>query len=154
MPANKSNPVRTPSVKGANPYMTPEAEAVIASAPEPEAITDTVISDDMTFSATVEFMADEPASDYPKVFYNPKVIDEQFMVAGSPYRKRFVRGRFVANSLADEQAARKALAAYGRDRADRWQGEDRTVAWNCKKCGFGPCYLDQARYDHEFYSGH
>jgi hypothetical protein len=124
MPAPKSNPVRTPSVKGANPYMTPEAEAVIA------------------------------LSEYPKVFYNPKVMDEQFMVAGSPYRKRFVRGRFVATNAADEQAARKALAAYGRDRAERWQGEDRSVPWTCKKCGFGPCYLDQARYDHEFYSGH
>jgi hypothetical protein len=148
MPAPKSNPVRTPSVKGANPYMTPEAEAVIASAPE---------SDEEIIREAITVQPDEltePLSEYPKVFYNPKVMDEQFMVAGSPYRKRFVRGRFVANSLADEQAARKALAAYGRDRAERWQGEDRSVPWNCKKCGFGPCYLDQARYDHEFYSGH
>ena len=161
-----------------NPYLTPEADAVIeqmtAPAPEPElAIVDADVlapvtdEDDELAALKAELEAlraqlaatetpkPEPVSDdaYPKVFYNPKVINEQFMVVGSPYRKRFVRGRFVATNRNDEVSVRGALAAHGRDKGDRWCGEDRSKAWECSKCDF-TTLLDAAKYDHELYHDH
>jgi hypothetical protein len=141
-------------VPPANPYMTPEAEALLAAAAQVEALPPPAPARKAKPAPTVEAEeAEEAVSEYPKVFYNPRVIDERFRVIGSPYNKRFVQGRFVAEDANDEASVRGALRAWGVDKADRWCGEDRTQEWVCKKCGFRT-FLDQAKYDHEYIHGH
>ena len=178
-----------------NPYMTPEAEALLAAAGAPgeelpppvpagrvktpqaadrpnrakprqraqpakakvsrsqrsNTVIVTASSAEDGLAAALE--AAEEAAEYPRVFYNPRVIDERFMVVGSPYPKRFVQGRFVAQDATDEASVRGALRAYGKDAADRWSGEDRSQEWVCQKCGFRT-FLDRAKYDHEYLHGH
>lgn len=93
----------------------------------------------------------EPAkSKYPVVYYNPKVIDEQFYIVGSPYRKRFVNGRFVATDEVEEAAVRACLAAWGKEKPDRWKGDDRKRAWTDAKTGF-TTLNDNAKYDFEYF---
>lgn len=84
----------------------------------------------------------------PVPYYNPKIIDEQFYVIGSPYRQRFVKGRFVAKSAAEEQSVRACLAAHGREAPDRWRGEDRREEWVCRITGFRTLN-ENAKYDYE-----
>ena len=170
-----------------HPYMTPEAEELIAAAgqpgealpplapspkpkPAPKAVVKTVAKakpkpvtkapvQRVAPPPVAEVEADEepPAaelvSEYPKVFYNPRVIDERFRVIGSPYSKRFVQGRFVALDANDEASVRGALRGWGVDKADRWCGEDRSQEWVCRQCSFRT-FLDQAKYDHEYLLGH
>ncbi len=83
----------------------------------------------------------------PVPYTNPRVIDEQFYVIGSPYRKRFVRGRFVAASAEEEVSVRSCLESHGRGMADRWRGEDRSE-WTDRKTGFRTTN-EAAKYDFE-----
>lgn len=133
-----------------NPYMTPEAEALLAAAGASGEVLPPPTRQRKQDAETVE---PEPVSEYPKVFYNPRVIDERFRVVGSVYSKRFVQGRFVALDANDEASVRGALRAWGRDKPDRWAGEDRDSEWVCRKCSFRTL-LDQAKYDHEYIHGH
>jgi hypothetical protein len=133
-----------------NPYMTPEAEALLAAA---GAAGEVLPPPARQRKQDAEIVEPEPVSEYPKVFYNPRVIDERFRVVGSVYSKRFVQGRFVAMDANDEASVRGALRAWGRDKPDRWTGEDRDSEWVCRKCSFRTL-LDQAKYDHEYIHGH
>jgi hypothetical protein len=135
-----------------NPYMTPEAEALLAAAgASGEALPPPAPAKRKQQDA--ETVEPEPVNEYPKVFYNPRVIDERFRVVGSVYSKRCVQGRFVALDANDEASVRGALRAWGRDKPDRWTGEDRDSEWVCRKCSFRTL-LDQAKYDHEYIHGH
>lgn len=88
------------------------------------------------------------AAAYPKPFFNPLVIDEQFVLSGEAGMLAFRNGRFNAENDAQEKAVRAALRAYGPDKADRWQGDTRRTEWTCKKCGFRTTN-DNAQEDHE-----
>ena len=90
----------------------------------------------------------EPETGYPVPYYNPRCIDERFAMEGQTYRLRFANGRFIATNDQEEMAVRNALAIYGRDKADRWRGDDRKTEWVCKKCGFRT-RNDNAKDDHE-----
>ena len=172
------NPYLTPEAEAAIDEMDKVGPTTPAEAPEleivdPEVLAEEAVADDgdelaalkaelaalRSQLAATEAPAPAPDPDpvaddeYPKVFYNPKIINEQFMVLGSPYRKRFVRGRFVATNRNDEVSVRGCLAGHGRDKADRWCGEDRGKAWSCSKCDF-TTLLDAAKYDHELYHDH
>lgn len=89
-----------------------------------------------------------PEGEYPVPYYNPFVIDERFTMEGQTYKQRFANGRFIATDSALEEAVRNALRAYGRDKPDRWRGDDRRTEWTCKKCGFRT-RNDNAKDDHE-----
>jgi hypothetical protein len=98
-----------------------------------------------------------PASPYPIPYYNPKVIDERFYVMNSPYAQRFVLGRFVARNATEEASVRACLSAYGRDKPDRWKGDDsngtldpRRVEFVCRHTGFRT-FNDNVKYDYETY---
>lgn len=95
-------------------------------------------------------VAEPPAWDggYPVPYYNPVVVDERFALEGQTYKLRFAGGRFVARDAAEEAAVRNALRAYGKDKPDRWRGDDRRTEWVCKKCGFRT-RNDNAKDDHE-----
>lgn len=123
-----------------NPYVTPEAEALLAEAQPPE----------VPAAEAEPAVVGEDEIVFPEVYANPKVINEQFYVIGSPYRRRFVNGRFVANNMTERTAVRACLAAWGRDKPDRWKGEDRKIEFVDKKTGFRT-FLDNAKYDFEFY---
>lgn len=85
---------------------------------------------------------------YPVPYYNPFIVDERFALEGQTYKLRFAAGRFVARDAAEEAAVRNALRVHGRDKADRWRGDDRKSEWVCKKCGFRT-RNDNAKDDHE-----
>lgn len=87
---------------------------------------------------------------YPVTYYNPRIMNERFYVIGSPYPQHFVNGMFTCNNPNDEASVRKALAAHGRDKADRWRGNDRRLPWKDKATGF-TTLNDNARYDFELY---
>lgn len=91
----------------------------------------------------------ELSSEYPVVYANPKIIDEQFYVVGSPYRERFVKGRYVAKNPEAEVSVRACLEAQGKGFADRWKGEDRRE-WVDRRTGFRTSN-ENARYDFELY---
>ena len=91
---------------------------------------------------------EERDAGYPVPYYNPAVINERFAMDGQTYKLRFANGRFIARDGREETAVRNALAAYGRDKADRWRGDDRKTEWVCKKCGFRT-RNDFAKDDHE-----
>jgi hypothetical protein len=87
--------------------------------------------------------------EYPVVYANPAIMDEQFYVVGSPYRERFVKGRYVADNAAEEVSVRACLESHGKGFADRWKGEDRRE-WVDRKTGFRTSN-ENARYDFELY---
>lgn len=154
--------------------MTPEAEDVLASGPlsleevqalgspnhrlvaEPEV--EPVLPDPVVKpSVQAEEPIAAPASPYPIPYYNPKVIGERFYVMNSPYAQRFVLGRYVARDATEEASVRACLAAYGKDKPDRWKGEDangaidpRRVEFVCRHTGFRT-FNDFAKYDYETY---
>lgn len=80
-------------------------------------------------------MREEPAKFVPVVYYNPKILDEQFLIPGSPYKHYFNRGKYVAKNVQEEAAVRAALRAHGPDAADRWQGDDRSP-YTFRRTGF------------------
>lgn len=90
---------------------------------------------------------------YPVVYYNPLIPDERFRVPGSGGHEKFVGGRYVAIDAAREQAVRNALVAHGRDKPDRWKGDDLRREWTCKHCGFHTANLN-AQDDHELSNRH
>lgn len=92
----------------------------------------------------------DPLPEYPVIYHNPKIIDEQFYIIGSPYRRKFVAGVFIANSAAEEQSVRSCLRAHGPDKPDKWRGQDRSQPWVDKKTGF-TAFLDAAKYDFEYF---
>ena len=99
----------------------------------------------------IEAPAPESAAhggEYPVPYYNPAIPDERFAMEGQGYKLRFASGRFIANDPAQEEAVRNALKIHGRDKPDRWRGDDRRSEWVCKKCGFRT-RNDNAKDDHE-----
>jgi hypothetical protein len=90
------------------------------------------------------------SSEYPVVYGNPFIMDEQFYVVGSPYRQRFVKGRFVAQDAQAEVSVRACLEAHGKGFADRWKGEDRKE-WTCRKTGFRTAN-EQVKEDYEIHN--
>jgi hypothetical protein len=74
--------------------------------------------------------------DEPVYYYNPIVPDEKFRRPGTSYFTRFAAGGFVANTDVEEEMVRRVLAAHGKDRPDRWRGNDKEKPWECKRCGF------------------
>jgi hypothetical protein len=130
--------------------MTPEAEAVLASAPvnPDEGFPEVDVAVPVT---TVDEPGDEEATVvYPISYYNPKVLNERFYIPGNPYPMRFTNGRYVAKTAQEELAVRKALAAYGRLKPDRWRGDDRSKEWVHRSTGFRT-FNEAAREDFEFY---
>lgn len=75
-------------------------------------------------------------SKYPIAYYNPIIIDERFVIGDGLYRQRFRNGRFIATNEEEERAVRAALAIHGKDKPDRWMGDDMRKTWTCNKTGF------------------
>ena len=109
----------------------PAPEKVQEDAPEPEVVV----------AAPQKFI--------PVPYYNPKVLDEQFLVGGSPYKHYFNRGRYVAKTEVEEAAVRAALRAHGPDKPDRWRGDDRKP-WTDRRTGFSTGN-ENAKDDFEFF---
>jgi hypothetical protein len=126
--------------KVANPYLTPEAEAILAPAEDAPALP----------APEVDAAEEGGAGEFPVSYYNPKVLNERFYVAGNPYPQRFTNGRFVARNVAEETSVRAALAAYGRGKPDRWRGDDRSKEWVHRATGFRT-FNEAAREDFETY---
>ena len=78
---------------------------------------------------------DEPL-DEPVTYYNPVCTAEKFRKPGTSYFMRFSGGRTQVHTRKEEETVRSVLAAYGRDKPDRWRGDDRAKPWECKKCLF------------------
>lgn len=85
----------------------------------------------------------------PVPYYNPKVLDEQFLVGGSPYKHYFNQGKYLAKTAVQEQAVRAALRGHGPDKPDRWRGDDRKP-WTDRKTGFTTAN-ENAKDDFEFF---
>lgn len=99
-------------------------------------------------SAPTDKVEAEPGSAFPKVFYNPIVIDERFYMPGSAYPVHFAAGRYVATDDGTEEGVRAALATYGKDKPERWSGDDLKREWVCRECGFRTRNSD-AQDDHQ-----
>jgi hypothetical protein len=74
--------------------------------------------------------------DEPVYYYNPITPDEIFRIPGTSYFRRFSAGGVVCTTDVMEEAVRAVLAGHGRDKPDRWKGNDRSKPWECKRCGF------------------
>ena len=70
------------------------------------------------------------------VFNNPYCPDEKFRKPGTSYFIRFAGGRFEATTVKEKEMAIAVLSAYGKNKVERWTGEDRAKPWECKKCVF------------------
>jgi hypothetical protein len=134
--------------------MTPEAEAVLADAPvAPASVLDlpeVPVATDPVIVIGPDPVTVPVPSPYPVVYYNPKIIDERFFVEGNPYAVRFTSGRFVARDAVEEKSVRAALAAYGRNKPDRWRGDDRNKEWVDRSTGFRT-FNDAVKDDFEQY---
>lgn len=80
-------------------------------------------------------VAAAPRKFEPVPYYNPKILDERFLVGGSPYHHYFNRGKYVPTNETEERAVRAALRAHGPDKPDRWRGDDRKL-WTDRRTGF------------------
>ncbi len=72
----------------------------------------------------------------PVMYYNPITPHEKFRMPGTSYFVRFSSGGYEAQTEKEEDMVRRVLAGYGRDRPDRWRGDDKEKPWVCKRCGF------------------
>lgn len=104
-------------------------------------------------SEPTEKVEASPETGYPKTFYNPIVIDERFYMPGSAYPVHFASGRYVAVDSATEEGVRSALAIYGKDKPERWHGDDMKREWVCRQCGFRTRNTD-AQDDHQLLKQH
>lgn len=93
--------------------------------------------------------AQEAPQFVPVPYYNPRIIDEQFMHGNSPYPLYFNRGVFVPVNEDEETSVRKALLAHGPEKPDRWRGDNRKI-WTDRSSGF-TTYNEEAKDDFEHY---
>lgn len=97
---------------------------------------------------------------FAEIYYNPLIKDERF-VCFTPWGAKMLRfnaGVFVASNPEEEIAVRNMLLVHGKDKPDRWHGNNRYHSerygggpkpnWQCPKCSFATGN-EEAQLDHE-----
>lgn len=90
----------------------------------------------------------EQEGQYPVSYYHPIIPDLRFKVEYQAQPYRFMGGRFVANDPTEEEAVRRTISYYGKDKPERWKGDDMKREFTCRHCNFRT-FNSNAQEDHQ-----